>query len=191
LNGIRHGREAENKRDSHISIASGSPNGTLASRAPDMRCMDYFEKLDSFIRENRVECQHIKFGKSCHSVSEAAEAANAREDDFVKNICMVDSSSELIIAIVKGEDRASRTRVGKVLGIPRPEMASPEFMLEKSGYPAGGVPSFGYPARFLLDERVMEKEFVYGGGGSEDALVRISPKELLKWNKAVVARIRD
>ena len=104
---------------------------------------------------------------------------------------MADSSGGLIVAIVKGEDRASRTRVGKVLGVQRPEMASPDLMLEKSGYPVGGIPSFGYAARFLIDERVMEKESIYCGGGSEDALVRISPKELLKWNKALVARIRD
>ena len=153
--------------------------------------MDYFEKLDEFIKDNRVECQHIRFGKSCHSVREAAAAANATEDDFVKNVCMSDASGELIVAIVKGEDRVNRTRVGKALGVQRPEMTSPETVLRITGYPSGGIPSFGYPAKFLLDERVMEKEFVYSGGGSEDALVKISPRELLKWNKAIVARIRD
>jgi len=183
--------EARGKHDTRYSrqdLANGTPAGGKLS---NVGSMDYFEKLDGFIRENHVECQHIRFGKPCRSVGEAAAAANAGEDDFVKNVCMTGSSGELIVAIVKGEDRASRTRVGKALGVQRPEMASPEAMLEKSGYPAGGIPSFGYSAKFLMDERVMEREFVYSGGGSEDALVKISPRELLKWNKAIVARIRD
>ena len=190
---MRLGRDAaEDGKDSYISSATKLPKWIHASgELDDVRSMDYFEKLDSFIRENRVECQHIRFGESCHSVSEAAAAANAKEDDFVKNICMIDPSGELIVAIVKGEDRASRTRVGKVLDVQPLEMATPEVMLRISGYPPGGIPSFGYRARFLLDERVMEKEFVYSGGGSEDALVKISPKELLRLNGATVTRIRD
>ena len=181
-----------NKKDSYISSVPESHDELPTNRELcNVVSMDYFEKLDSFIRKNQVECQHIRFEKSCHSVREAAAAASAKEDDFVKNVCMTDSSGELIVAIVKGEDRASSRRIGKVLGMHPPKMASPEAMLEKSGYPAGGIPSFGYPARFLLDERVMEKEFVYCGGGSEDALVKISPRELLKWNEAIVTRIRD
>jgi Cys-tRNA(Pro)/Cys-tRNA(Cys) deacylase len=156
-----------------------------------MVLMDYFEKLDKFIKENNVECQHIRFDKSCHSVREAAVAANVSENDFVKNVCMIDSFGNLIVAIVKGEDRASRTSAAKALGIQKLEIASPTIMLEKSGYPAGGTPSFGYSARFLMDEKILEKDIVYTGGGSEDALVKISPKEMLKWNKAAVARIRN
>ncbi len=36
----------------------------------------------------------------------------------------------------------------------------------------------------------MEKETVYTGGGSENSLVKISPKEILKANKGMVVRVR-
>jgi prolyl-tRNA editing enzyme YbaK/EbsC (Cys-tRNA(Pro) deacylase) len=63
-------------------------------------------------------------------------------------------------------------------------------MLEKSGYPCGGTPSFGYSARFLIDEKVMQMEVVYTGGGSEYSLVKICPADLVKANRGEVARVR-
>lgn len=151
---------------------------------------EYEEKLKRHIEENKLDCEHLVFQKSCHSVVEAAETAGANPEDFVKNICMSDSDGNIIVAIVKGEDRAGMKRVAKVLGIERPRAASPENILLKTGYPVGGVPSFGYEAVFLVDERVMEKEFVYTGGGSPNSLVKIDTEELLAANCGIVARVR-
>ncbi len=152
--------------------------------------MDYEEKLKKFITDKGILAEHLSFKESCHSVEEAARTANVGSDDFVKNICLMDSSGNLIVAIVKGEDRASTTKVGEALGIERPRSATPDEMLKIAGYPAGGTPSFGYEAVFLIDSRVMEKDFVYSGGGSENSLVKISPQELQKANKGRVVNIR-
>ncbi|MBI4152492.1 YbaK/EbsC family protein [Candidatus Woesearchaeota archaeon] len=150
----------------------------------------YEEKLKIFLRDNNIQSEHLSFNKSCHSVEDASKAANVNTDDFVKNICMIDSKGDLIVAIVKGEDRASTSRVEKALNIKRPRTATPEEILQKTGYPCGGTPSFGYDAKFLIDPRVMEKEVVYSGGGSENSLVKISTKELQKANNAEIVRIR-
>ena len=151
---------------------------------------DYEEKLKAYMKEKHIFVEHLSFEQSCHSVEEAAKAANTNTDDFVKNICMIDSNGNLIVAIVKGEDRASTSRVEKALNIERPRTATPEEILQKTGFPCGGTPSFGYTATFLVDPRVMEKEVVYSGGGSENSLVKISSKELLKSNGGTVVRVR-
>jgi len=151
---------------------------------------EYEEKLKKFLQDNNIQGQYLSFEQSCHSVDEAARAANAKREDFVKNICMIDSQGNIIIAIVKGEDRASTSRVAKALNIERPKLATPEEILEKTGYPCGGVPSFGYQAKFLIDPRVMEKEIVYTSGGSENSLIKISTKELQKANNGQIVRAR-
>ncbi|NYT13865.1 MAG: hypothetical protein GKC01_05070 [Candidatus Methanofastidiosa archaeon] len=150
---------------------------------------NYEEKLSLFLKENNSDAELLIFDKSCHSVEEAAETANVDTTNFIKSICMVDSKSNLIVAIVKGEDRASTSRVSKSLNIQQPRIASPEEMLEKTGYPCGGTPPFGYNAIFLIDPKVMEKEMVYGGGGSERALVKVSTSELKRLNKGKIIRV--
>lgn len=152
---------------------------------------EYEEKLKSFIRANRVEAEHLSFEQSCHSVEEAAEAAGVARQDFVKNICMLDTEGRLVVAIVKGEDRASASRVAKALNAESARLATPEEILELTGYPCGGTPSFGFKAQFLVDPRVLLKEVVYTGGGSQTSLVKIAPQKLLEANGGQVARIRS
>lgn len=151
----------------------------------------YEDKLRNYIAEHGIEAEVLTFNQSTHTVAEAAGAVGAEPEDFVKSICMIGPDNQLIVAIVKGEHRASTSRVSKALKIDRPRIAEPEEMLLKSGYPAGGTPAFGYEAVFLIDPKVMEKDKVYSGGGSEQALTLMSPEEMQRANGAVIARVRS
>ncbi len=148
------------------------------------------EKMKRFLKENNIVAEHLSFQESCHSVEEAARVVNALPEDFVKNVCMIDSHENLVVAIVRGNERASATKVGKVLNNEMPRLATPKEILDKTGFPCGGTPSFGFQARFLIDSKVLEKEFVFTGGGSENSLIKISSKELLKASKGEIVNIR-
>ncbi len=153
--------------------------------------MDKYEnKMKEYMFAHEIHGEHLVFEQACHSVEAAAKAANATPEDLVKNICLIDSEGRLITAIVKGEDRVSRKRVGKALGIKPPRIATPEEIIAGSGYPVGGVPSFGYEGQYLIDPKVMEKDLVYTGGGSPNSLIKISTGELQKANNGLVVRIR-
>lgn len=102
---------------------------------------------------------------------------------------MIDSTDRLIVAIVKGEDKVDMLEVAKVLGIEKPRTATVDKILERTGYPCGGVPSFGYDAIFLVDPRVMEKEIIYSGGGSENSLLKITPPQLIKANQGQIIKV--
>lgn len=148
------------------------------------------KNLEKYMKENKIKADHLLFEESCHSVEEAAKAARASPEDFIKSICCLDSDKNLIIAIVSGNDKVSLEKVTKALNIKeRIRIAKPSEILAKTGYPVGGVPPFGYEANFLIDPKVMEKEVVYGGGGSERSLIKISPEEIKKTNQGQVVKI--
>jgi prolyl-tRNA editing enzyme YbaK/EbsC (Cys-tRNA(Pro) deacylase) len=151
---------------------------------------EYEEKLKRIIEERGIYAEHLSFDEYCRTVAEAARAVGAEPEDFVKSICMVDGDGGVIVAIVKGEDRASTSRVARALGIERPRVASPDEILGLTGFPVGGTPGFGFDARFLVDPRVLEKERVYLGGGSECALVNMPTQELVRANGGRVIRVR-
>jgi Cys-tRNA(Pro)/Cys-tRNA(Cys) deacylase len=150
----------------------------------------YDQKLVRYISDNNVKANHIHFESSCHTVADAARAIGGTPEDLVKNICMIDSNGEMIVAIVKGEDRVSTTRVARALDVDAVRTARPDEILDLTGYPVGGTPSFGYSAVFLVDPRVMERDVVYSGGGSPNSLVKIAPEDLLAANGATVVRVR-
>ena len=150
----------------------------------------YEQKLIDFMKKQGIKGQHMHFEQSCHSVKEAAAAAKARETDFVKNICMITDTGKLIVAILKGEDKVNSQLVGEAMNFPPLRFATPSEILEKTRYPVGGTPSFGYSATFLIDPRVMEKKIVYSGGGSAQSLVKISLQELVRANKGDIVPVR-
>jgi len=151
----------------------------------------YEAKLKTRIARSGWQIEHLSFDVSTHSVSEAAEVVHARPDDLVKNICMITPDDRLVVAIVKGEDRVSPANVAQALGLDgKPRLATAEEILERTGYPMGGTPSFGFDALFLMDERIFEKEIVYTGGGSPSALARAAPQELQRANRGLTAYIR-
>ena len=94
------------------------------------------------------------------------------------------------MAILKGEDTLDVKKVCAATGFSKLRFATPQEILQKTGFPCGGTPSFGYEAIFLADERVLERKTVFSGGGSEHALVKISPQEMIKANDAKIIGIR-
>jgi prolyl-tRNA editing enzyme YbaK/EbsC (Cys-tRNA(Pro) deacylase) len=163
----------------------------------------YEDKLKGYMDANHIQAEHLTFQESCHSVKEAAaavssvltgataEAVAVTPKDFIKSICLIDSQGELIVGIVKGEDWASLSRIGQAIGQDAPRLALPDEILNRTGYVCGGVPAFGYPALFLIDDKVMKKVFVYTGGGSEYSLVRIAPSEIQRVNGGRIVKIRE
>jgi len=172
-----------------------SLTGGIAGNDPydlERKAMDpYEEKLRTFIKEHAIQAEHLSFDQSCHSVAKAARVVNASPEDIVKNICLLDAGGNAIVVILKGEDRVSASHVAEALAINPPRLATPQEILEKTGYPCGGTPSFGCQATYLIDPRVMEKEMVFTGGGSENSLVKIAPQELVRANSGNIVRIRN
>lgn len=151
---------------------------------------EFEEKLKNYIEVNNIDAEQLVFTEDCHSVEAAAKAVNVTPEDFVKNICLFSEDGTLVVAIVKGEDKVSTKKAAKALQFSFLRVAAPDEILEKIGYPCGGVPSFGYNAEFLVDERVLEMNVVYTGGGSPNSLVRVTPKALLEANKGRIVKIR-
>ncbi len=145
--------------------------------------------IREFIEENSVKCEFLEFRESCHSVKEAAKAANANPSDFVKNVCLI-SDNKPVVVIVKGENRVSLVKVKEFLG-KEVKIEKCKKVLEITGFPCGGIPSFGFNAVFLIDNNVLEKKFVYSSGGTENSLIKISPEEIVRVSSAFKGDFRQ
>jgi len=155
-----------------------------------MNNQEYEKKLRDYITTHSIQAEHITFANCCHSVEEAAEAAGTNPENIIKSICMFTPDNHPVVAIVLGTDKVSTKKVAAALGTGRPRMATPDEIMELTGYPCGGTPSFGYEATFIIDPAVLDRNVVYSGGGSEYSLTRISTREILRVNNAQVIKVR-
>jgi prolyl-tRNA editing enzyme YbaK/EbsC (Cys-tRNA(Pro) deacylase) len=72
-------------------------------------------------------------------------------------------------------------------------MATPEYVLESTGYQIGGVPPFGHPepVTVLMDEDLMQYDLVWGAGGTAQTVFPIAPEDLRGLSGAEVADVKQ
>jgi Cys-tRNA(Pro) deacylase len=150
--------------------------------------MNYEDKLKDHIKKNGIKALHLHLSRSCHSAREAAVGVDI--ENVVKTICLIDSG-KMVAGILCGNDRIDLSKIEKLLHTEKVKLATPHEILKRTGYPCGGVPPFGFEGKFVIDKKVMEKDVIYCGGGSESSLIKISPENLRKANEGVIAEIGE
>ena len=146
---------------------------------------NYEENLLMYIKENKIKAEQIFFDEDVKTSKQAL--INTNSSYVIKTIVFVDLDKEVkegngIIAIIPAKERVSKEKL-KTITKSRVKIASPDQVLKLTNYPAGGVPPFGFKARFYLDKSLKNKNIVYAGGGSLKTLIKITIKEILKTNK--------
>ena len=151
----------------------------------------YHKRIKTFLDNAKVKYNHIVYTSKCHSVAEAAQTSGEDIENFVKNISLLDEEKNLIVAILLAKDRANLNKIATIVNAKKLKMTPFKEVEKYTSYPAGGIPSFGYKAKFLVDNSILEKEFVITGGGDEYSLIKIGRKDLITLNNAQVCDIKE
>lgn len=122
------------------------------------------------------------------TVELAAQAIGVDPEQIIKTLLFRDRRGKLARVIASGPRRIDRAKLAIAGNLDRPKMASPELVLEATGWPAGGVAPVGsvIPIPTFVDANVMKWLTLYGGGGTELTLIRMNPIDILRLNEAIV-----
>ena len=149
-------------------------------------------RCDAALAELGIDAEVVEPGVPMPTVPLAAEAVGVSSEQIIKTIALVDPHGEVVIAIASGTAKIDRGLVADAAGSAKLSLASPERVLTDTGYPAGGVAPIGLRGNVptVIDNAVTELDVVYGGAGSEEALLRIRVSDLLMATGAIIAPIR-
>ena len=147
------------------------------------------DDLQAFLQVNAIPAEILRLPVPTPTVETAAQAVGAQERQIVKSILFL-VDDQPVLAIACGTAYIDRRAIADLYGVgkKRVKLASPEEVMVLSGYEVGAMPPFGHrqPLRSLLDKRILELSEAFAGGGAENALMRISPQEMLRVSKAQV-----
>jgi Cys-tRNA(Pro) deacylase len=145
--------------------------------------------IQAYLGERTIPGEILLLEVPTPTVEDAASAVGTTPQQIVKSILFM-VGDQPVLAVSCGTDRVDRRVIAAVFGVGRKKvkLASPEIMLEVSGYEVGAMPPFAHrqKIRTLLDQRVLQQPVVYAGGGAENALLRLSPEDILKATNAQV-----
>lgn len=145
------------------------------------------------IAAGEVEGELIYPGLPTPTVPAAAAALGVTEAEILKSLLFVAADGSVVLAIASGPSRVSRARLEQVSGLRGLKLAPPDLVRERTGYEAGGVAPVCHVTRLpvVMDQRVADADVMYGGGGSEQAMLRIRPLEIVRLTGAIVAKIAE
>ncbi len=145
--------------------------------------------IQTYLEEQDIPGEILVLEVPTPTVEDAASAVGTTPQQIVKSILFM-VGDRPVLAVSCGTDRVDQRVIAGVYGVGRKKvkLASPEVMLEVSGYEAGAMPPFAHRQKIktLLDQRVLQQPVVYAGGGAENALMRLSPEDILEATNAQV-----
>ena len=115
-----------------------------------------------------------------HSLEQAAQERGQRPEQVVRSILFRLASNQFVMVLTPGSQQISWSALRQHLGVTRMSMASPEEVLERTGYLHGAVSPFGLPApiRTLVDRGVLEEEEISIGSGVRNTTVIMKTADL-------------
>jgi prolyl-tRNA editing enzyme YbaK/EbsC (Cys-tRNA(Pro) deacylase) len=155
--------------------------------------------LEAFIQRCGVQAEIVYLDSPTPTVETAAAAVAAPVEAIVKSILfLVEAGGEQpapLLAVTSGLARVDRRQLALEVGVSRKRihLANAGEVSAASGYEVGAMPPFGHlqPLPTLIDSAIFDQPVVYAGGGSEHALMRLSPAEILRVTGGKVLRLRE
>ena len=140
----------------------------------------------------RLNIKHkILMHEETYSAKKASAVLGIDLSKIAKTIVFIDENNEPLLVIMPGTRRVNQNRLAKILGKKRIRLARPDEVLEFTGYEVGAVPPVGHirPIRTIIDEELLKWDVVSAGGGSVNATLEISPKDIVKLQNAEVMKV--
>ena len=133
-----------------------------------------------------------KYQEGTRTSQDAADQLGCNVSHIAKSI-VFQGPEGAVVVITSGSNKVDRKKKLKgILGF-KPGMATPDYVLQQTGYVVGGVPPFGHTnqAEILMDEDLMKYDLVWGAAGSRQTVFPITPEELKLISGAKIADVKQ
>lgn len=150
--------------------------------------------LQSFIETHHIEATILMMAEHTPTVPDAARALAVEPEQIIKSLVFLVQDEPLLI-INNGLAKVDRRKVADWLNVGKKQVkfAGGEQALEITGYVVGSMPPFGHrrKLRTLIDPAMTEFEIIFGGGGDINAMLRLTPAELLRVTGGEAIRVSE
>ncbi len=142
--------------------------------------MKEIERVRKYLKDKNPRLQIIELDQNTSTAPLAAQALGLEVGQIAKSILFKTKNDQYLMVVSAGDVKMDSKAIKETVG-QRVRMASPEEVLEVTGFHIGGVCPFALPSQLpiYLDESLLRYELVYAAAGTANTALPISFQELL------------
>ncbi|MBS7644756.1 MAG: aminoacyl-tRNA deacylase [Candidatus Bathyarchaeia archaeon] len=146
-------------------------------------------ELECFLRSKGVWYRLLNKPSTIHT-KDASRVTGIPLNRITKSL-VFKADGKPVLAVIPGDAKVDESKLAKVLGVRRVELASLEEAEKFSGYSPGGTPPVHHAGieHVIFDIKLISLETIYGGGGAKDRLLELRVEDALKLTGGLVADI--
>jgi prolyl-tRNA editing enzyme YbaK/EbsC (Cys-tRNA(Pro) deacylase) len=143
------------------------------------------ERVAAFLRAAGADARLEEFSGGTPTARDAARAVGCDLQQIVKSIVIL-CDGRPVVVLVPGDRRADVERVRRFLECAGAHVATPQEVLEATGFEPGAVAPFPLPRvhRVLVERTLLAHEIVWVGAGSSRHMAGLEPGELVRLSRA-------
>ncbi len=128
-----------------------------------------------------------RFEEGTETADASARALGVPVARIIKSLVFSDGA-EPVLALLPGDKRADSRAIARILGVKKVRFATPEMVLEWTGFPVGAVSPVGHlrPMTVLMDESIVTEGYIYPAAGTKNNAFRTTFEQLQELTGAVV-----
>ncbi len=150
--------------------------------------------LREFIAAHHIDATILHLDAHTSTVSDAARELGVDADQIIKSLVFMIENKPLLV-INNGTARVDRKKLATLLGVGRKRVkfASAEQALAITGFVVGSMPPFGHRQmlRTLVAPAITRLDLIFGGGGDIDAMMRLTPSDLVRVTGAEITDVSE
>lgn len=150
------------------------------------------QKVQSALMTHGLNLTVVELPDSTRTAEEAAVSIGCTIGQIVKSLIFQGKVSlKPYLVLVSGENRADEKRLRIFTG-EKFRRADADYVCSVTGYAIGGVPPLGHLQTLdaLIDEDLMQYEEIWAAAGTDHAVFRLTPAQLVRITNGRVVRIK-
>ena len=154
---------------------------------------DAIKPVLAVLEQSQAEYTVKTYASPAKSAGQAAELIGCPLGAIVKSLFFaLQETDDYLLVLTSGANRVSGERLEAYLQ-QRAKPASPAVVLEKTGFPVGGVPPFGHKTAFpvVMDIDLMQYDRVWASAGAIHAVMGMTPQDILDLSHAELYDVKE
>lgn len=144
------------------------------------------EALQGILERSKYTYEIIQHEKPILSKQDGTKYFGIEVGQTAPSLILKTDKGFFVLIVSGSRSKVNFEKIADVLGCSKVKLASPEEVQKVTGFQVGSVRMVGLDLPCVIDKRLFQYDFIYGGTGQSTFTLKIEPQALNELNQVIV-----